>query len=685
MKKSAILLAALGFGFSALFAQTVPEFLNYQGTVTDSAGVGLGDTDPVNRKVLFRVFDAATGNGLIWTEEQAVTISKGQFSVLLGQGIPFDSLPHASLLSVFGEGATDRYLEITVDNGDGTLNASDLPITPRQRITSTAYSFRAGTADSIASGSSLQLNTTDSGLGYYDDDRKFGGFDISGPVLYGAGGGALGAKIGAAETSALRWDSAGNIGIGTNSPLAGKKLHVVGNSYFNGDFQVQGLSSFSGRVDMSDRLRVTGSEFSFFDNQLVVGGQGTPTSSSFKLTVEAGYTDLNGLRISGGDTANTIYQATGDIGINTASHSQSVKIGSNVNGTVMTVKNSKVGIGTADPDASLEIGGANNRTDAFLITGSQPGIYFNNTSSGRYWNQWVEKAGQISAAGSLVFYNGPSGGYRMVIEPGGNVGIGTYTPTRGKLEVSGVSGIGTSLSDYGVYSNTNYFTTTQANGTGSVSIYASGRVTAADFIAHSDERIKDIKGRSDSVSDLATLQGIEVTDYTYIDTFEKGAGAQKKVIAQQVQTVFPQAVVKSTDVLPDIYELAPIQSGWVTLATNLKQGDRVRLIGEKNEGIHEVLEVVEGRFRTDFVTSNDQVFVYGREVDDFGSVDYEAIAMLNVSATQELARQIALQSTDLASLHVENRQLKTRLAALEAKDAAREARLAAIEALLSAE
>jgi regulator of replication initiation timing len=57
--------------------------------------------------------------------------------------------------------------------------------------------------------------------------------------------------------------------------------------------------------------------------------------------------------------------------------------------------------------------------------------------------------------------------------------------------------------------------------------------------------------------------------------------------------------------------------------------------------------------------------------------------MLNISATQELARKLVPHSTDLTALQAENRQLKARLAALEAKDAARDARLAAIEKQLS--
>ena len=200
--------------------------------------------------------------------------------------------------------------------------------------------------------------------------------------------------------------------------------------------------------------------------------------------------------------------------------------------------------------------------------------------------------------------------------------------------------------------------------------------------AFSDERIKHIEGRSDTARDLATILGIEVTDYSYIDTLAKGTGKNKKVIAQQVEKVFPQAVSKSTDVLPDIYQKATITDGWVKLATDLKMVERVRLIGEKAEGIHEVLEVAKGQFRTDFKPAGDQVFVYGREVNDFRTVDYDAIAMLNVSATQELARKVAAQEARLIEKDATIAALMKRLAAVEARDAARQAKLATIERLL---
>jgi hypothetical protein len=43
----------------------------------------------------------------------------------------------------------------------------------------------------------------------------------------------------------------------------------------------------------------------------------------------------------------------------------------------------------------------------------------------------------------------------------------------------------------------------------------------------SDKRIKCIAGLSDAASDLGRLMGIEVTDYTYIDTLAKGSGQYK--------------------------------------------------------------------------------------------------------------------------------------------------------------
>lgn len=247
---------------------------------------------------------------------------------------------------------------------------------------------------------------------------------------------------------------------------------------------------------------------------------------------------------------------------------------------------------------------------------------------------------------------------RLFLAAGGNVGIGTDVPTKAKLEISG-----SALTALGAAYRVN-----SAGGLAvaasnfNLSVYANSAIAASEFLAFSDQRIKRISGRSNAARDLATISAIEVTDYAHIDTLQRGDKSHKKVIAQQVETVFPQAVNKITDVVPDIYQRATVKDGWIALSTSLKKGDRVRLIGKATQGVHEVLEVAAGRFRAAFKADADTVFVYGREVNDFRTVDYEAIAMLNVSATQELHRRIEKQAAEIA-------QLKQQLAHLSDLDA----------------
>jgi hypothetical protein len=139
-------------------------------------------------------------------------------------------------------------------------------------------------------------------------------------------------------------------------------------------------------------------------------------------------------------------------------------------------------------------------------------------------------------------------------------------------------------------------------------------------------------------------------------------------------------------VVPDIYKKAEIKEGRIALATDLKVGERVRLVTKTGENVSEVTESSEAGFKTREQPESGEVFVYGREVNDFRTVDYDAISMLNVSATQQLKKE---KDAEVKSLQSENGELRSklseqekRLAELEAKDKAREAKLAAIEKAL---
>jgi chromosome segregation ATPase len=77
-------------------------------------------------------------------------------------------------------------------------------------------------------------------------------------------------------------------------------------------------------------------------------------------------------------------------------------------------------------------------------------------------------------------------------------------------------------------------------------------------------------------------------------------------------------------------------------AHDLKDGDTVRLITLKNPELTVMAHVQNDKsFTVETKESlGEKVFVYGKQCLDLKAVDYEAISMLNVSATQELAKKV---------------------------------------------
>ena len=190
-------------------------------------------------------------------------------------------------------------------------------------------------------------------------------------------------------------------------------------------------------------------------------------------------------------------------------------------------------------------------------------------------------------------------------------------------------------------------------------------------VTASDARLKNIIGQSNSAKDLETLKRIVVTDYTMKDVVQYGGKRLKKVIAQQVEQVYPTAVVttgiKGFTFTPDIYapadsvklEKSDVYTIKLTKAHGLKEGDVVRLITPKKPELNVTVHPID--WQTFTVNTKeplgDKVFVYGKQCTDLKAVDYDAISMLNVSATQELAKRVEEQAAEIEDLKAVNQKL----------------------------
>ena len=287
-------------------------------------------------------------------------------------------------------------------------------------------------------------------------------------------------------------------------------------------------------------------------------------------------------------------------------------------------------------------------------------------------------ADQNTNKGSIFAYDYTAGAPLdlMLQIPGGRVGIGTATPL---VPLDVVGSVSRAITTAHRFENSP--TIQGANANFLVTIKASNYMEAAGYLAVSDARIKDIVTRADSQEALQTVQKLQVTDYRMKDRAEHGDSVQKGFIAQEVQAVIPGAVTKGPGFVPDIFAVAEIlgfdgQAKTLRLRLEkthgLKAGDMVRLTTDAGDSEHAVTEVVdEHTVLVGGVTSAPKrLFVFGRRVEDFLSVDYNRIFTTGIAAIQQLKKE----------KDAENQALTEKNAALTQQLAATEKRLATLEA-----
>lgn len=171
----------------ALADSNPPERLTYQGFVVDADGAALGLAAPKNYDIVFRIWSdqaATDADDLLWSEQQTVTIDKGYFSVLLGEGVAFGGERRPALSSVFfAPDASERYVELMVKRiGPGN---TDVTISPRLRLLASPYAFLARNATyatSLVNDTNKQVVTIQSGFVGINKTAPSSALDVQGTV-----------------------------------------------------------------------------------------------------------------------------------------------------------------------------------------------------------------------------------------------------------------------------------------------------------------------------------------------------------------------------------------------------------------------------------------------------------------------------------------------------------------------
>jgi len=204
-----VLALALMFGAASEIALAQsgfpPSLMSYQGFLVDANGAALAPNNPVNFSLVFRVYGTSTGGSSLWTEAQTVTIDKGNFSVVLGEGGNEGTEPRPDLSTIFASNrASDLFLGITVKG------VSNSEILPRLRLLTSPYSFLARTANALSGSDGGSLIRSDAGR-----------LIISQTIQStGSGGNARGANAVDLQTS-RNGASPGQVASGSQSVISG--------------------------------------------------------------------------------------------------------------------------------------------------------------------------------------------------------------------------------------------------------------------------------------------------------------------------------------------------------------------------------------------------------------------------------------------------------------------------------
>ena len=507
------------------------------------------------------------------------------------------------------------------------------------------------------------------------------------------------------------------------------ELFLDGHASFNGGLSLNGDASFNaglsldGDASFNAGLSLDG-DASFNSGLIVAGAVGIGTDNpGSKLHVKGGaiciertFGDSGDLQPglvflednSGDDSMYIAYDAGGTGATSNEGLGFYSTSGGGANPTsgtqiMMMRADGKVGIGTDSPARQLTIHAANYPT--FQLTNSSTGT---NAGNGFEIEQGGNSTSIINrATGNMTFHT--ANAERMRINATGYVGIGTTGPAH-PLHITS-SGGSYQYEDLYAYHHAQdqwrYNSGNRWTGFGAIGYEIGLRVNEGIMCQrqyfNSDERIK--KDIVDLVDDEALLKfrQLKPKTYSYRDTNRFGDQPVYGFIAQEVAAIIPNSHTLISEYIPSIMtqgkvSLIDASSCVLTIAAehelvvndiiscsdanNNKIDDIsvIEIIDSNTIKINKVLTEEETTFKDETgYNETDIIFVYGKKVDDFHSLNKDSIWTVATAALQEVDRQqqadkarIATLETQVATLETENATMETQLADLIARVSALE-------------
>ena len=337
--------------------------------------------------------------------------------------------------------------------------------------------------------------------------------------------------------------------------------------------------------------------------------------------------------------------------------------------------NGNVGIGTTDPKSGLDVSSDFHigNIDGYWSSTVGKGIYMKFGTGGMGEAGYIQSIDRSNTTNKYPLeFTASKFGFS-----GGNVGIGTISPDHPLTISSSVYG-GMPNSYTIVYRGG---VAHGHDGSRYKSAFFSGGLSCAGVYVYSDKRIKsDIEKINDNTA-LDIVNRIESYEYYYKDPLHKNKKKTIGFIAQEVRDILPNASDIIKNFIPD--ELLSITDpNWETISDDKHKLtiDNLDLSGNHtgncrfylsddlsgNNEVCKEIKVEDDKHSFIFEKKWNNVFFYGKEINDFHTIDKAQIFALHHSAIQELSRQNDNKTQEITELKTENKELKEKLQTMEA-------------------
>ena len=482
------------------------------------------------------------------------------------------------------------------------------------------------------------------------------------------------------------------VGINTKQPTYG--LHVETEAYISSDLTVGGTVNSTNTI--LDATNVTSKTLT------LIGG----SSSSYEYK-QASYFHAGDktygyglIKTSGNDTFGFCVNADDD--------SPNSLLEIDLNGSMAVAKDLTVG-GSLQLDGNFTIGdgteteyiymyGTSSSTLKLSAFNGRVDIKHSNSIAFSIDSTLVDGTGEIMRITSTGLGIGEtSPGYPLHVDDNGGSVTGYYLDTKGDKDLYNTD-VDDGDDNADVYKDTNE----------ALSIYSSGSVgiNSGKYYYLSDERIKtNIRDISDDEA-LVAFRKLQPKTYNYKDPLKSGYNSVYGFIAQEVAEVIPNSTMKDTGFIPNIYRACEIDNSiniltfhFGTSGETIEQFDLsindIIQIEDVNKNMIErtIIDIIDDysiQVNDEYIPAHthdssgielsyNQVFVYGKRIDDLHRLGKDSIWTVAAAALQEVDRQQQADKVRISELESEVTTLKNQVSTFETQMSELLARVSAME------